>query len=142
MRDYKKKEVTITKSRLQKVVCNKCGKHDDAKEGINLAHYQEIGVSFGYGSDYDMQSWKFDLCEECLVELVKTFKIIPEGFGQDSYYAKYPKAMFEHWKETGEVNLEAGMTSEEIEARGGSIYVEDGDVYGLTNKEKYGIDYE
>jgi len=32
--------------------------------------------------------------------------------------------MFEKWKETGIVDLEAGMTPEEIEENGGIIYVD------------------
>lgn len=62
------------------------------------------------------------MCDNCLRNLIKTFKHVPKGFGETTYYARYPQVMFEKWKETGELDIEAGMTEEEIEKQGGSIY--------------------
>lgn len=113
-------KITID-SELVKVTCNKCG-DKNIEEEYDYERFSEISLSFGYGSMYDSEHWSFDLCDQCLTDLIKTFKLVPEGFGEDGYFAKYPQIMFEHWKETGEVNLEAGMTRQEIIEQGGSIY--------------------
>jgi hypothetical protein len=53
-----------------------------------------------------MESWHFDLCEDCLVEIIKSFKYVPNGFREDkSYfiindYDEHQK-IFNRWKETG-----------------------------------------
>lgn len=130
MRTYKAMEATQVNNIENHIACNKCGiatqlsNNEIAREYVK-EQYSEIQLSFGYGSSWDSQNWSFDLCEDCLRELVKSFKIVPKGFGEDSYYAHYPQVMFEEWKETGVVDLEAGMTAEEIEANGGSIYSEE-----------------
>lgn len=121
MRDFKYVKETAVKRRLVNVTCNKCGDQSTEEEYDN-EKFSEFSASFGYGSKYDSERWGFDLCDDCLTDLVKTFKHVPDGFGEDSYYAEYPQTMFEKWKETGVVDLEAGMTAEEIEARGGSVY--------------------
>lgn len=36
-----------------------------------------LNLSFGYESGFDEERWKFDLCESCLVDFVKTFKYSP-----------------------------------------------------------------
>jgi hypothetical protein len=62
--------------------CNKCGKSADLTEDDfagNLFH--SFKTSFHYGGDFDMETWDFDICEECLLDFVKTFKIAPGGFG-------------------------------------------------------------
>lgn len=129
MREYKTIKQTVDVNVLQSVTCNKCGSHSVENDQSCNQEYQTFQTSFGYGSRYDMESWRFELCEDCLTELVKSFKYVPDGFGEDSFYAKYPQIMFEHWKETGEVDLEAGMTPEEIAEQGGSIYVEEDEVF-------------
>lgn len=94
------------------IECNKCGKRCDLENmefsfDIDMLH--EFLVSFGYGSSYDMESWGFDLCEDCLLELIKTFKIVPEGFRLDEY-SPLDSGGFEHqltfedWKNTSEWN--------------------------------------
>ncbi len=131
MRTYEEKEVVLTRmERLPlSVTCNKCGKTaglqgEDYEREWGANEFQRFSLHFGYGSRYDMESWGFDLCEDCLTELIRTFKHVPDGFGQDCHRAKYPQIMFEKWKETGIVDLEAGMTPEEIAEDGGSIYVD------------------
>lgn len=126
MREYKSIKQTIEVNVLQNITCNKCG--DSSVENDDQTcheRYQTFQTSFGYGSRYDMEAWSFELCEDCLTELVRSFKHVPDGFGEDNYCAKYPQIMFEHWKETGVVDLEAGMTKEEIASHGGSIYLDE-----------------
>lgn len=121
-------ETLVNKEKLTEICCNKCGRatkfEDDSDTDYSINEYQTINVGFGYGSRFDMQSWSFELCEDCLVDLLKTFKYSPSGFGQDSYYAYNEQQTFEDWKETGIIDLEAGATKEEIAANGGSIYGE------------------
>lgn len=129
MRKQIKKEVITKKIEYQdtSVTCNKCGKEevltaDDYQKEWQANEFQSFSCYFGYGSRYDMESWEFDLCEECLTELIKTFKIVPDGFAEDIYIAYHPQIMFDKWKETGIIDLEAGMTKDEIKENGGSIY--------------------
>lgn len=139
MREYtevKKVEVELER-RLSTVTCNKCGVSEDRSDGncnSEYGDYYDTGyddtfasfeTNFGYGSRYDNEHWSFDLCEECLTELVKTFVVVPDGFGEDSYCVKYPQVMFDEWKETGQFDVEAGMTTEEIAENGGSVYGEE-----------------
>lgn len=68
---YKQKDITYCQ-------CNKCGKKISKNnyEGLNLMHLFKI--SFKYGSKYDMEQWNYNLCEDCLLELISSFIIPPE----------------------------------------------------------------
>jgi hypothetical protein len=56
---------------LDRVYCNKCGNEiEDPAYGIN-----EFEVSFGYGSSHDGETYSWELCNECVLEFVATFKI-------------------------------------------------------------------
>ena len=80
--------------------CNKCGKRVDDSSRI-----QSISLDFGYGSDFDNDNWSFELCEDCLLCMVKEFKFIPDGFCDvELRFAPDEKKqeLFEGWKETGE----------------------------------------
>jgi len=57
---------------LKGVVCNCCGEVFDPSES-DLIH--QFSPSFGYGSSFDLESWTFDICETCLVKIVKDFKV-------------------------------------------------------------------
>lgn len=122
-----KKEV-VTETIIEEVVCNKCGKgsgklEDEYDYASNA--FQSFSTYFGYGSRYDNETWSFDLCDGCLTDLVKTFKHSPSGFGTDGYMPFNEQLTFEYWKETGYLDVEIGMSPEEIEANGGSIYGEE-----------------
>jgi hypothetical protein len=125
IKDYK----LVEEEKMISISCNKCGnkkelniKVENSNDEYSINEFQEFNCSFGYGSKYDNERWSFDLCDNCLTELVKSFKQAPEGFGNSGYYATYPEIMFEEWKETGQINIEAGMTKDEIDANGGSVY--------------------
>lgn len=115
MRVYEEKIVKENKQILSKIGCNKCGKSIDVepieKTYADISLFHEFIVSFGLDSDFDMEVWKFDLCESCLLEFVSTFKIMPEWFANR---AKYPEKVFLKWKETGEYDSKVGWTEEEI----------------------------
>lgn len=85
MREYELLNKKVKKYELKSVTCNKCGKiqkfhYEDLRKEWQVAEFQRFSCSFGYGSKFDMEDWKFDLCEDCLEEMVNTFKIKPEGF--------------------------------------------------------------
>jgi len=81
MREYK--DGTKIVQYLSLVKCNKCGKeiHNGEDEFFvtediipDIVH--EIKISFGYGSNLDGQTFRMDLCDECIEKLVDSF-IIP-----------------------------------------------------------------
>ena len=81
------------------VICNKCG--CNIPDSLNGGYE----VRYSYGSVYDNESWSFELCENCLLELISTFKHIPKGFYDDSYISlsdNERQIVFEEWKKTGE----------------------------------------
>ncbi|MCU9612520.1 hypothetical protein OEV98_02945 [Caldibacillus lycopersici] len=87
MKKYDVVEKKVTEYELLSVTCNKCGKTkqltgDNDERQWDAEQFQSIICSFGYGSKFDMEKWSFDICEDCLVEFVASFKIKPEGFGE------------------------------------------------------------
>ena len=97
------------------VICNKSGKEVDLTDDMNYVEQNLIHnfmVNFGYGSDFDMETWEFDLDESALLEIVKKFTHRPKGFAED---AKYPEAVFQEWKSSGHINWKAGWSDEDFE---------------------------
>ena len=76
MKEYE--EIQVTKKVLKSITCNKCGKSKEITDfGFEQDEFHSLNLSFGYGSGFDEERWKFDLCESCLVDFVKTFKYSP-----------------------------------------------------------------
>lgn len=102
------------------ITCNKCGNSvTQEQRGFESDYYQNINLHFGYGSSFDMETWNFDICEDCLVEFVKTFKHVPSGFRSDEYLviddeSKEHQKLFENWKETGKWDELKYKTYEEL----------------------------
>jgi len=84
MKKFRKEDVVEKRDKLTSIICNKCGKNQELEDEFDLEinKFQTINLSFGYGSKYDMEYWNFDLCEECVTDLVKSFKYAPNGFGE------------------------------------------------------------
>lgn len=82
--------VTVTKD----IICNKCGKSCRTDGGGDDAGHKEfdglieVCAHGGYWSKVigDMNRYRFSLCETCLVEFAKTFKInaFEDGFNYDT----------------------------------------------------------
>lgn len=78
---FKSLRVEKEEQQLVDILCNKCGNSlksqifegEDVYEGI-----PDVWVWYGYGSKNDGIKLNFSLCETCVNELVKTFKIEPE----------------------------------------------------------------
>ena len=72
---------TIEEPVLAAIVCNKCGRRFEAPPGkcieyandMEFHHYSSTG---GYCSKIgDMVSFSFDLCDDCMLELLRSFKV-------------------------------------------------------------------
>ena len=65
-----------------KITCNRCGQiydlEKDELEEWQADFMRQFTIRFGYTSAHDTEDWHFDLCEECLEEIIKEFKIAPE----------------------------------------------------------------
>jgi len=92
-------------------VCNKCGRHFAGKMMSN-AHSLE--VVFPWGSMFENTKWGFELCDDCSCELVKSFALVPQGFGgryhggtlvYENIEEWEHQAMFDTWKKTGKFEL-------------------------------------
>jgi hypothetical protein len=61
------------------IICNKCGESCEVSEGYGYEGLIGARVDGGYGSKHlgDLERYEFDICEKCLVEWFKTFKINP-----------------------------------------------------------------
>ena len=111
-------EVEITRKeevvKKRTCICNKCGKEITPTYAEDFIHFYEC---FGYESHFDGETWEWDVCPECLLEWIKTFKYVPEGFYRDEHCWLNPdqhQKTFEDWKLTGEWEDFKHLTYEEI----------------------------
>ena len=58
-----------------KICCNMCGKMVKFEEGLLKEDFFEATKDWGYFSKKDLQTHKFNLCENCYDKLVDKFKI-------------------------------------------------------------------
>lgn len=67
------KEVEV----IEDIICNKCG--NSCYSGFSYEGLIEANIIGGYGSKSigDMEHYCFSMCEDCLMELFKTFKHNP-----------------------------------------------------------------
>lgn len=67
----------VRKDIVTSITCNKCGrKFENTVEfnpDFNNCHSFEIG--FWYGSEFDGRTESFDLCDDCMIEFIKSFKV-------------------------------------------------------------------
>ena len=63
------------KNKVEKIICNKCGKEIWVSGGIPQEDVLEVEKRGGYHSRKDNQVDRFDLCEDCYDELVESFQI-------------------------------------------------------------------
>lgn len=60
---------------LQKVICNRCEKKLVVENGMLKDSAYEGIQTFGYFSERDGVTHRFDLCEECYNEWIRMFRI-------------------------------------------------------------------
>ena len=73
MRQYHT-EIRETKE-LEKIICNKCGKEIVVTRGIPQEDVLDIEKQWGYFSEKDGQTDRFDICEDCYEEWIESFLI-------------------------------------------------------------------
>lgn len=104
---------------ITNTICNCCGcEIDDSLQG-------GFDVSFGYGSKYDGQNWSFELCEDCMENIIKTFSYVPKGFMDNPYLEvseKEKQIIFEDWKATGEWDELSVMSYERLVGLAGYLH--------------------
>ncbi len=71
MRQYQKKET----KEIKKIICNRCGREIQAENGQPTAGVFSVDYQWGYFSEKDGETHRFDLCESCYDELIKEFLI-------------------------------------------------------------------
>lgn len=59
----------------EKISCNMCGKVVEFEEGILKEDFFEATKDWGYFSRKDLQTHRFNLCEECYDSMVSKFVI-------------------------------------------------------------------
>jgi len=69
-----KKKIRRQVEVVKEAVCNQC-------KGLCLVDEQMYGLSAEVSGDYDMVTYRFELCEKCLSELFAGFKIPPDKEG-------------------------------------------------------------
>lgn len=85
-----KEKKEVVEEFVDDVICNKCGKSLIDEGNMNYEGLIEASVSGGFHSKIgDMVDLKFSLCEDCLIEMFKTFKHDPyvrdrSLYGRDS----------------------------------------------------------
>jgi hypothetical protein len=76
MRKIEKKNIPV--EIVTEILCNKCGKSFNVVDFENTNLIDSFKIVFGYGSRFDGEQWSFDLCNNCIIEMVSTFKIPPK----------------------------------------------------------------
>lgn len=71
MRNYLDSE----KTRLEKVVCNRCGRELKLVNGVVQEGIFEGDIRWGYFSGRDGERHQFDLCEDCYIKMIKSFTV-------------------------------------------------------------------
>jgi hypothetical protein len=69
--------------RLNEIVCDCCGKVNVCDDFQVTGDITSFSVIPGYGSMYDSETWELDICDECMVSWIKTFKHKPIGMVED-----------------------------------------------------------
>lgn len=57
------------------IVCNKCGKIIEIKNGVEMQDVLSVEKRWGYFSEKDNDVHRFDVCEACYDEWIGTFQI-------------------------------------------------------------------
>ena len=66
------------KSKIERIVCNQCGKDLMVEDGIIKEGVFRGEVRWGFFSKKDGEIHSFDLCESCYDQMVKRFQIPAE----------------------------------------------------------------
>lgn len=111
MRYYETVEKVVKVKEPRSIQCNECGEFFEPSYADST---QQFNLRFGYGSKFGNQKpWIFEMCESCILKLIKGFKVVPENFMSDASIIsacdnnhELHQMVFEQWQQTGEWNWE------------------------------------
>lgn len=88
MKTFEEVVVEVKEELPTSITCNKCGKStklqgEDYEREWQANSYQSLYCHFGFGSKFDTETWEFELCEKCLIEFIRTFNHLPEGYDEE-----------------------------------------------------------
>ena len=63
------------KRKLKKIICNSCGCEAEASNEIVKKDFLSVRKDWGYFSERDGETDRWDLCETCYQRIVSEFKI-------------------------------------------------------------------
>jgi hypothetical protein len=70
MKDYK---VIETQEKVPvNYKCDRCGVFSE--DGFN-PYIETFKIQWGYGSNFDLEEWEFDLCEDCIKEKLQDVNV-------------------------------------------------------------------
>ncbi|MGG1663861.1 hypothetical protein [Brevibacillus sp. NRS-1366] len=100
MRNSEIKQVTRHEEITHSITCNKCGNTHFPDDEGEYRYIHKIDIRFdGDYNNYRSKCWWIDLCDDCLIDMVKELKYAPDWFkGSRSEHAQ---AEFEKWVEDG-----------------------------------------
>ena len=65
---------------LDTIGCTCCGKRIPVIKGVPAEDVLDVEKRWGYASSKDNQVHRFELCEDCYDEMVRHFRVKPEGW--------------------------------------------------------------
>ena len=65
------KEVTKLEKQTIGFVCDRCGTEINSDKNFHRTDDFQLKYSFGYGTEYDGDRIELDICDYCLVDIVK-----------------------------------------------------------------------
>lgn len=64
----------VIETKTTSVTCDCCGKTIKGEHASDMGDITDVVIQFGYGSRFDTDIWKMDICDDCLEKWVSTFK--------------------------------------------------------------------
>lgn len=78
MRQYRHIQKTQEIRKIEKIICNQCGKEIPVVNGQAQEGVFSVDYTWGYFSEKDGERHSFELCEDCYDTMLKRFHIPAE----------------------------------------------------------------
>lgn len=65
MRTTEPRNRTETIAVVSSIRCDRCGKETMNRSGYHDREGTTFTLDFGYGSRFDLDQWRFDICDDC-----------------------------------------------------------------------------
>ena len=90
--------VVKTECDFCKKICSRSVNANSDETGLNGASFD---IQFGYGSKFDYETWRFDICDECAEKHLMKFKsenLSPFFSSRCNFYTHYKKKyLYKHY---------------------------------------------